>query len=176
MSHPRTSLRQDGAALLVCLIILVLLTLMGLTTMKSSLLQEKIAGGGADKALAFEAAELALRDAERYIDTSLTSTSAFADGCINSLCLPATDGSALAETVDWSGSAVGVYGAGTGAAALGGVARQPRYIIELLPEMSAPLGNSVNADLKGTPFRITVVGYGKRDTTRVMLQSTFYKP
>ncbi|UUZ51085.1 hypothetical protein LP420_16905 [Massilia sp. B-10] len=36
---------QSGAALLVCLIILVLVTLMGLTTMKTSVLQEKISGG-----------------------------------------------------------------------------------------------------------------------------------
>ncbi len=168
--------KQDGAALLVCLVLLVLLTLMGLTTMKSALVQERMSGGSADKTLAFEAAELALRDAERYVNASLTSTSAFTEGCSAGLCLPPADGSALAETVDWNGTLPGTYGDGTGAAALGGVARQPRYLIELLPDMTPPLGNSVGAELKGTPFRITALGFGKQANTRVLLQSTFYKP
>lgn len=168
--------RQRGAVLLVCMVILLLLTLMGLTTMKSALLQERMSGGAADKALAFESAELALRDAERYVETGLTSVSPFATGCSAGLCLPPLDGSALADTIDWDSSKAAVYGAGTGAQALAGVAKQPRFIIELLPDMSPPLGNSVGAELKGTPFRITVIGYGRQARTRAMLQTTFYKP
>ena len=176
MMRPSIPTRQGGAALLICLIILVLVTLMGLTTMKSSLLQERMSGGNADKALAFQAAELALRDAELHILTNLTSVSDFADGCVASLCLPATDGTSVADTVDWESNRVATYGAGSGAAAVGGVARQPKYIIELLPDMPPPLGNSVKAASTGTPYRITVIGYGKQENTRVVLQSTYYKP
>ena len=172
----QTPSKQSGAALLVTLVILVLLTLMGLTTMKSALIQERMSGGSADKALAFQAAEMALRDAEHHIRDKLTSSSPFADGCAASLCLPPTDGSALADSVDWDGGAPVNYGSATGAAALGGVARQPRYIIELLPDMTPPLGNSVSAELKGTPFRITALGFGKQPNTRVMLQTTYFKP
>ena len=168
--------KQGGAALLVCLVILVLLTLMGLTTMKSALVQERMSGGSADKTLAFEAAEMALRDAERHVSASLSSGSAFVNGCSAGLCLPPADGSVLAETVDWDGSLPATYGQATAAPALGGVARQPRYLIELLPDMTPPLGNSVGAELKGTPFRITALGYGKQPNTRVMLQTTYYKP
>jgi type IV pilus assembly protein PilX len=168
--------REHGAVLLVCMVILLLLTLMGLTTMKSALLQERMSGGAADKALAFESAELALRDAERYVEASLTSVSPFVAGCSAGLCLPPADGSALPDTIDWDSSQAGAYGAGTGAQALTGVAQQPRFIIELLPDMSPPLGNSVGAELKGTPFRITVVGYGRQAHTRAVLQTTFYKP
>ncbi len=176
MEARRHSSKQQGAVLLVCMVILLLLTLMGLTTMMSALLQERMSGGAADKALAFESAELALRDAERYVEASLSSVSAFVDGCSAGLCLPPVDGSALQETIDWDSNKAGVYGAGTGAPALGGVAQQPRFIIELLPDMAPPLGNSVGAELKGTPFRITVVGYGRQAHTRTVLQTTFYKP
>lgn len=170
--HPH---RQQGAALLIVLIILVLVTLMGLTTMRSAKLQEKMAGGAADRALAFQAAELALRDAERQVLSRLTSASPFAAGCAAGLCLPPTDGSTLVETVNWDASAA-AYGSATGVAALGGVRRQPRYIIELLPDMPPLPGNSVKASAAGTPYRISAIGYGKQPSTRVVLQSTYYKP
>lgn len=172
----RSQPRQRGATLLIVLIILILVTLMGLTTMKSANLQEKMSGGNADKSLAFQAGELALRDAELRIKQTLTSASAFAAECSAGLCLPNTDGTALHNTVDWSSAKVATYGTGTGAKALGGVSRQPNYIIELLPDMQATLGNSVKAAATGTPYRITAVGYGKQAETRVMLQSTYYKP
>ena len=157
------------------LIILVLVTLMGLTTMKGATLQEKMSGGNADKTLAFQATELALRDAEKYIDTKLSSTSGFADGCLNGLCLPVTDGSFVLEAFDWNAKAL-TYGAATGTAAVGGVARQPQYFIELLPDMAPPLGETVRAAATGTPYRITAIGYGRQAETRVVLQSTYYKP
>ena len=167
--------RQGGAALLIVLIILVLVTLMGLTTMKASVLQEKMSGGNADKTLAFQATELALRDAEQYIEAELTSTSSFVEGCQSGLCLPVTDGSFVLDDFDWDGKAL-KYGAETGRAALGGVAHQPRYFIELMPDMAPPLGDTVRAAATGTPYRITAIGYGRQAGTRVILQSTFYKP
>jgi type IV pilus assembly protein PilX len=172
----KTLRQQDGAALLVCLIILVLVTLIGLTTMKSSVLQERMSGGNSDRTQAFEAAELMLRDAERHVQLNLTSVSGFVLGCANGLCLAPSNGSSAADQVDWDGPLVGSYGQGTGAAALSGLPRQPKYIIELLAEMPPPLGNGMAIANYGTAYRVTVLGYGKQPATRVMLQSTFYKP
>lgn len=168
--------KQDGAALLVCLIILVLVTLIGLTTMKSASLQEKMSGGNSDKALAFQAAEMTLRDAEKHVRNNINSVSGFVAGCAASLCLAPSDGTSMADKVDWESDKTAKYGDGSGAAGIGGVARQPRYIIELLSEMQPPLGYSVKASNTGTAYRITALAYGRQDTTRVMLQSTFYKP
>lgn len=168
--------KQDGATLLICLIILVLVTLIGLTTMKSAALQEKMSGGNSDKTLAFQAAEMTLRDVEQHIRANISSVSGFVAGCDAGLCLAPSDGTLMGDQVDWSSSKVAVYGAGSGATAIGGVARQPRYIIELLSEMQPPLGYSVKASSTGTAYRITALGYGRQDTTVVMLQSTFYKP
>lgn len=176
MKHSLKLGRQDGAALLICLIILILVTLMGLTTMKTSVLQEKMSGANSDRSLAFQAAELALRDAERHIKNNLSPASPFADGCVASLCTTPTDGTSLADSVDWDSSEAATYGAGTQAPAIGGVALQPKYIIELMHKMQPPLGNSSSMKSMGTPYRITALGYGKQQHTRVVLQSTYYKP
>jgi type IV pilus assembly protein PilX len=149
---------------------------MGLTTMKTSNLQEKMSGSNADKALAFQATELALRDAESHILRELSATSPFGDACVKGLCLPVLKDKQHHEKVDWDGAEVAIYGSVTKAPALGGVRKQPSYIIELLPDMPPPLGESVEATATGTPYRITAIGYGKQESTRVMLQSTFYKP
>lgn len=168
--------RQDGAALLVCLIILILVTLMGLTTMKTSVLQEKMSGASSDRTLAFQAAELALRDAERNVKDNISPASAFAEGCAASLCMAPTDGSSAADNLDWESSRAASYGQDTLAPPIGGVATQPKYIIELLYKMQPPLGNSASMKSMGIPYRITALGFGKQKQTRVILQSTYYKP
>lgn len=174
-SNP-TPHKQGGAALLVCLIILILVTLMGLTTMKTSVLQEKMSGANSDRSLAFQSAELALRDAERHVKDSLSPASGFVDGCAAGLCLPPTDGTSAVDTLNWDSASAATYGAGTQAPALGGVAAQPKYIIELMYKMQPPLGNSASVKALGTPYRITALGFGKQQQTRVVLQSTYYKP
>lgn len=69
----RTALRhrmragETGVALFVVLIFLLVLTVLGLTAMRAATLGERIASNRVDKALATQAAEAALRDAERDI-------------------------------------------------------------------------------------------------------------
>ena len=175
MAYPSPR-RQHGAALLMCLILLVLVTLMGLTTMRTAIVQEKMSGSSSDRTLAFEAAEMALRDAENHVREHLTSESAFGDECAASLCLAPQDGSSAADELDWDGDAPGTYGQDTGAVAIGGVDQQPKYIIELLADMQPPPGNSAKMKATGTPYRITALGFGKQRKTRVLLQSIYYKP
>lgn len=56
--------QQRGATLIVGLIFMVALTLLGVIAMKSTVLQERMAGGLRDRSLAFQSAEAALRDAK----------------------------------------------------------------------------------------------------------------
>ena len=56
--------RQQGAALVVGLVLLVVITLVGVTAMRSTTLQEKMAGNLRDSNLSFQAAEAALRACE----------------------------------------------------------------------------------------------------------------
>lgn len=55
---------QRGAILVVALMFLVLLTIVGVSSISSTTLEEKMAGNARDQQIAFQAAESALRDAE----------------------------------------------------------------------------------------------------------------
>ena len=168
---------QNGVVLFVSVIMLLLLTIMGIVTMKSSILQEKLAAGAMDQNVAFQAAESGLRDAEIYISASVTPASGFSAACTAGLCLPSTTAtSAWAAITDWTSSAIPiVFGAQTGATPIADVIRQPRYIIELIQsDLTSCAGENVAAAC-GTPYRVTSMGWGKRSATQVMLQSVFVK-
>lgn len=61
--------KQQGAVLLVALIMLLLLTILGAAAMRDTNLQERMAGNMRDHNLAFQAAEAALRFAEQEVKT-----------------------------------------------------------------------------------------------------------
>jgi type IV pilus assembly protein PilX len=60
--------QQSGAVLIVSLLMLVLLTLIGLTAIQAGTVNERIAGNARSLDLAFQAAEAALREAEDRLD------------------------------------------------------------------------------------------------------------
>ena len=73
---PTANAPQEGFVLIVGLVILGLLTMLALSGMRDSTIQEKMAGASRDSGLAFQAAESALRDAENCI-TGATAGCAF---------------------------------------------------------------------------------------------------
>ena len=73
---PTTNVPQEGFVLIVGLVILGLLTMLALSSMRDTTMQEKMAGASRDSGLAFQAAESALRDAENCI-TGTTAGCAF---------------------------------------------------------------------------------------------------
>src|SRR5690606_17517971 len=58
---------QRGAALLVALMILVIVSILGVTAMKTSMFSSKIATGTQVDAMAFEGAESAVNEAFNYL-------------------------------------------------------------------------------------------------------------
>jgi type IV pilus assembly protein PilX len=58
---------QQGVALVVALILLVVATLIGLAASRSTILQERMSGNSYDRSLAFQRSESALRAAEKAI-------------------------------------------------------------------------------------------------------------
>jgi len=71
---PPTAANQRGAALLVSLVVLLTMTVLGVTASRTGFVQERMAGNVRNKALAFEAAETALRDGEQWLDNLLGGT------------------------------------------------------------------------------------------------------
>jgi type IV pilus assembly protein PilX len=60
--------RQQGAVLIVALLFLVILTILGLTAMQGTTMEERMSGNSRDINVALQAAEAALRDARRDIN------------------------------------------------------------------------------------------------------------
>jgi len=69
--------KQSGSVLVISLVVMLVLTILGVSGMKSSVLEEKMAGNMRDSQLAFQAAEATLREAEQYIEANVVSTAAF---------------------------------------------------------------------------------------------------
>lgn len=63
-AHPA---HQKGSALIIGLVFLLILTIVSLSSMRGTTLQERMAGNLRDRNLAFQAAESALRDGETFL-------------------------------------------------------------------------------------------------------------
>lgn len=158
------SVREAGSALIIGLIFLLILTIIGVTAMRSTTLQERMAGNTRDINLAFQAAEAALRAGEAVVRNS---GSGPYDGTVDGLYGAPQTGA----VPRWEDSGI-LWSDVTGQVA--GVAQDPRYIIEKLPEFIDPTGE-ISSD--GVPetvtlYRITAVGYGGNNSTQVLLQTT----
>ena len=64
ISVPR---KQRGAILVVALIFLLVMTVLILASVRGGVMQERMASNLYDRSLAFQAAEAALREGERYV-------------------------------------------------------------------------------------------------------------
>ena len=68
MQSPGSVQRQEGWVLIIGLVILAMLSTLGISLMRSTQLEEKMAGASREINLSFQAAESALRDAEAFIE------------------------------------------------------------------------------------------------------------
>jgi len=68
---------QSGAALIVSLLILLVMTVIGISSMQTTNLQEKMASNTREREQAFEAAESALRNAEAFVENNVAVTANF---------------------------------------------------------------------------------------------------
>jgi type IV pilus assembly protein PilX len=166
-----TSLRrQCGSVLAIALIFLLLMTLIGVTAMRTTTMQERMAGNMRDRNLAFQAAEVALREGEKYLTDSVVMDTFDNTG---GLYQPAgADEHNHWDVIDWLADA----NSRPVTASLDSVARQPRYIVEEMAAGSSETPASLEADAPLTEtrvYRITTMGWGGNINTQVMLQTRF---
>ena len=156
--------KQQGAALVTGLIFMVVLTLLVVAGMRTTILEEKMAGNARDVDLAFQSAEAALRAGEDVL---------------NGAALPAFAGTGAyltqgnRSTKDW----LTVYNWSTAAAypsTLAGTYAAPQYVIEQTPAVPAS-GGSLKAGvfLESGIFKVTARGTGGNPNTQVFLQSAY---
>jgi type IV pilus assembly protein PilX len=166
---------QRGVSLTIVLILLLIMTLLGLASMRGALLQEQMTSGQYDRSLGFQAAEAALREAEAALQPTPpafpapAAVACTADG----LCAAPLDGS-----VDrWDPTQTPVW------RNLAGAGRTPpsRYIIEFMgtSEIPNPRTTGLIGSLGPVPqyriYRITAQSQGA-DRARVLLQTNYSTP
>jgi type IV pilus assembly protein PilX len=79
--------KQDGAVLITALLLLLVMTLLGLSGARTTTLEEKMAGNMRDRHRAFQAAEAALREGERLVENhTFTLAELQNDSCTGSYC------------------------------------------------------------------------------------------
>lgn len=172
--------RQQGVALVLALVFLLLLTLLGITALNTTALDEKMANNVRDRNLAFQSAESALSLAENWIYTQIGKPVFPNNSAGLYLTANALSATENWDSVNWSGSNVVTYPntpTASGSGALGKINTQPKYIIEDMgevPESGGSLVMSSSYKSKGTTvMRVTARGTGGTDAAVVMLQSTY---
>lgn len=166
--QPFLHTRQSGAALAVSLIMLLIMTLIGVTAMQTTIFEERMAGNAKDANTAFQAAEAALRAGEAYLNgTATVGPFDGTAGLYDQDTAPAPEN--LESDSSWPATAV-TYGT-----SLDEVAAQPEYIIEhMRPVLDPDLSLASDEPLPDTGiYRITARATGNTDTAVSVLQSTF---
>lgn len=147
---------QRGMALLMSLVFLLLLTLIGISSMQNATLQEKMSGGLWLRNQSFQAAEAALRIGESAVQQD----SYVLPACSGGQCAPPGEVAVLAAAghnshsgVTWVATGNGFYGVQNLGTALGAV--------------------NVPSNTSATLYRVTAVGLAGQ--SRSVLESIYAK-
>lgn len=165
--------RERGAAMVIALVMLLVLTLLATASARMTLMEERMTGNTQDRNIAFQAAEAGLRAGEGEAQVPV-----LPDFDVNTkgLYTPADPGDDPVWTlVDWtdedevliSDELADAPGTLADAAA--------SYIVEQLPRVATP-GESLAADAsvdEATFYRVTSRGVGVGGNATVTLQTTF---
>ena len=167
---------QRGVALFISLVLLLVLTIIGVSAVQTTSLEVRMARNDYDSLLAFQAAESALRDAEVAIEALLTLDDFDDTGSLGLWEIAELDEAPRWETANWNGATSVVA-----ASVMDEVSAQPRYIIEHAATVQRSEGIELGNSYDNTGavadsiemFRITARGVGGTDQAVVMLQSVF---
>ena len=166
--------QQSGAALIVSLIMLLLLTMIGIFAMRTGVMEEKMAANQIDRDIAFKAAEVALRAGEgtvlNWVNLPICSDTG-APGCwtkqsMDPVGTDATPWWLQRNAAWWTAN-------GTAATQPQGAVRPPRYVIEEIIKPGNSNGNKPRDQQQGGAkfYRVTARGVGGSVQSVVLLQS-----
>lgn len=173
---------QRGAVLIFCLVFLLVLTLMGVSSMESTILEERMAGNMQDYSVAFQAAESALTDAEQWLAAQLLWPSTSDDGSTGVWVRDSMDPDTGNSVPWWRESSIdnATWWSNNGRAAEGesDLAADPRFIIEEYRVASRGESVAIGTGVQNRTrvfHRITARGTGRNASTVVVLQSTYVR-
>ncbi len=166
--------KQTGVTLVVSLVILVTMTLLGVTSIQSTRTEVAMAGNLREAGLTFNAAEAGLRFAETFVEDSIT-TAVYADATIG-LYAEADEDPVYSDYTIWAASQDAAF-------SLAYVVEDPKFIIRYLGDRSQNEVAKINIGGYGTAqpgitvsnFRVTARGTGQSGNARRFVQSYYGK-
>ena len=182
--HQSTPRQERGAALIVSLILMVLITLVGVASLRGVVLEEKMASNFYDRSLAFQSAEAGLRAGEGVAVGQASATPRHAQALAlaiptdNTQCASSCAGGLCAPPGDhcegrWNLAGFAGWTDATGVTLNSQAGSSPQYFVEFLGntfpcDSSQPLVNNTCAR-----YRITARSQAGADRAEVILQSVY---
>lgn len=178
-SSPPCSNQQQGSALIIGLIMLVVLSMIGLSSLQTTMLQERMAGNLRDRSLAFEAAEVALREGEMVARRDFVPNAAPGSAFSGPGLFDRMEGNPVAldltDLTDPDGQIDYMEDNGVAIDVVDQTFLPPRYIVERQESWPLTLGSGADT-VNIESFKITALGFGGTADAVVILQSTIIVP
>ena len=194
--YVKTMSKQRGAVLLASLLILLVMTMLGVTSMESGGLQMKMTSNTRERQIAFETAEIVLATIEQEIqdfpfdsdqlqDCVSGDADCFDDTCAGGLCFNGTfpvgsdflscglEADDDGPTDYWEDDTLWASAARHLTKNLPNVDNDPKYIIEFLCYVQPDESTALSATVGSPYFRITTLAESNGGKAEVMLQSTY---
>ncbi|HIL98502.1 MAG: PilX N-terminal domain-containing pilus assembly protein [bacterium] len=167
--------KQSGVVLVITLVTLLILTVLGTSSVRITGLAERIARNSVDSDVAFRAAEAAIQVAEQVIEAEIALTPYEANSNGKYEAHNVGESPIWEDETYWQGVKSVQVDYSDGYA-------KPRYVIEFIETVLTNedrlnldnVGGSVGAD-RTQVFRITALGTGRTESAKVLLQSTYGK-
>ena len=165
--------QQQGIALVVALILLVVMTLVGLSGLRTVTLEERMTSHTYDRSISFQAAEAALKEAEAFVQGNQTLPAlqpVFGAACnvTNGVC-----GAPNPPTLErWFDNTSPPWFDAT-ALTNGGISITPQYMIEYLGNSFSCSPGVVGSATNCSRYRITARSNAGTDRSVVLLQSIY---
>jgi type IV pilus assembly protein PilX len=176
---------QRGAVMVVALIFLLVMTMLILASIRGTVMQERMASNLYDRSLAFQAAEAALREGERFVLESSPKPSAVGCDSSGNCSKPDSDTVPVWQDEDNWENAHAVDDGHGHVIQIGTLPVPPQFLVELLadnmPEVNLCESTAIDPDApcyagpEGLRYRITARS-GEEGRAVVLLQSVFAVP
>jgi len=163
--RPERPARQQGFALAISLVMLVVVTLLVLASLRGATLEERMAGNQRDRQLAFQSTEASIRTAASLLVGQ--SIWDYDSSCTNGLC--AMDSAPDSRSYNWSSGTKHrvVDRTASDSMVSADIAANPGYYVE-----NTGFVKSAKAAGGWAPvYRVTARSTGKNDTTQFFAQS-----
>lgn len=159
---------QRGVSLIVVLLLLLIMTLLGLASLRGTLMEERMSSNALDRGLAFQAAETALRQAQDQIAQAGVQNKNIGFNCdaVGEFCNPTPTNAYTGNVAGCVANAKECWINAVGSS-LATAAGSPQYYIEFMDEVTTAKANQL-----GTETSANAMQYGGAGGVPI---SSFYR-